>query len=131
MTEQIPDALPEGFGENVEVNKGSPHPNKECKHRHILEEWHDLERDFVSEDNAGLVPLGPKDIAVMCAGLSTLVCDVRNGMITFGHFGDSRDKKVENDLKKQCRETLKKLLPLADPRHLPGSEYADEGGSDE
>ena len=124
--EMIPDALPEGFGDNVEVGEDSPHPNKQRKSVHMLEMWHDLHQEMPSMALVPMVPLGPEDMAIFAAGLSTLWADVQNGLVSFGEHGDAEG--VAKELKAQCVATLRKIVAIADPHRLPGADKM--GGHD-
>tara|TARA_Y100001963_G_scaffold135040_1_gene196263 strand:- start:1068 stop:1457 length:390 start_codon:yes stop_codon:yes gene_type:complete len=125
--EMIPDALPEGFGDDVEVSAEAPHPNKRRKRVHMLEMWHDLHKDLPSMGLiTPMVPLGPEDMAIFAAGLSTLWCEVHNGNVGFDKYDNPEE--IARQVKMRCKDTLRKILHLADPTMLPGSDF---GGDDD
>ena len=122
MAEMIPDSLPEGFGEDVEVSENSPHPNKrERKRVHLLEAW------AMCHENAeppteliSMMSFDDKDVAIIAAGLSTLWAAVTNGEVGFLQYDDP--KAMADQVKARAMETLKKLAPIAQPSHLPGGD---------
>jgi len=130
----IPDSLPEGLGEDIEIPRGAPFGataaaewitgappgplgHLVAAHQHSVRlGTHIPRRKGVA---FGTLSLTGRDVAVAAAGLSLLLDAIRRGTLGFAAPGKTASQ-IEAELVARATAALDALAPVFDPDDLPG-----------
>ena len=134
----IPDALPEGFGEDVSVDADAPHPNKQQMpseknggdHQGVFDALAeagahecmrlglDPARPLGAQINFGPPALTTRDMTYFATGLSNLIADVRMDRITF-HPETEVNNRIKGEVLAEAQASLLRIVVFSDPSALP------------